>query len=131
MGVSPIAIALTGDNRLAVVNTLSGTLSLVTPTASGMTVAKDVLKFENSTDLEDVKALDQFLYVMSTGTQNLVKVDLSGAVPRIVDAVNVNPAGTENSFPIKVEVLDDNTALVADFGLNKMIGVQFGIKKAQ
>ena len=131
VGVGPIAIAQTYDGRLAVANSRSGTLTLVSVGASTMTVAKDVLKFENSTDLEDIKSLDQFLYVMSAGTQNIIKVQLSGATASIVDAVNVNPGGDPNSNPIRVEVLDDDTVIVADSGLNRMIGVQFGIKKAQ
>jgi hypothetical protein len=125
VGVSPIALALTYDGRIAVVNSRSGTLTLVTPSASSMAVAKDILQFQNSTDLEDVKALDQFLYVMSAGTQNIIKVQLSGATATIIDAVNVNPAGDANSNPNRLEVLDDTTAIVADSGLNRMVGVLF------
>ncbi len=128
VGAQPIAIALTGDSRLAIVNSTSGTLSLVTPGTGSLTVAQDVLKFEKSSDLEDVKSLDQFIYVMSANTQNLIKVDLSKSPPAIVDAVNVNPTSATNSNPSRVEILDDNDALVADAGLGVMVGAQFGKK---
>src|SRR5207302_5578228 len=128
VGASPIALAQMFDGRLAVVNSTSGTLSLVTPGAASMAVGRDVLAFANSSDLEDVRAWDRFLYVVSANTQTLIKVDAAAAPPRIVDEVSLNPNGEPNSDPTRVEVLDENTAVVCDSGLGRVVGVQFGAK---
>jgi hypothetical protein len=130
VGSGPIAIAQAGDGRLAIVNSLDVTLTLVTIGANTLTVQPAAFTFANSSDLEDVKALDQFAYVMIAGTQNVAKLDLSHNPPTLVEELNVNPAATPNANPNRLEVLDDNTVLVADFGLSKLIGAEFG-KKAQ
>ncbi len=130
MGSGPIALTLTGDGRLAIANTLDVTVTLVTIGASTLTVQQAAYTFANGSDLEDVKALDQFAYVMIAGTQNVAKLDLSHNPPTLVEELNVNPAGTPNADPNRLEVLDDNTVLVADFGLSKLIGAEFG-KKVQ
>jgi len=129
VGAQPIAIAHAADGRLAVVNSTSGTLSMVTPGTSSMTVAKDVLVFQNSADLEDVRAFGQFLYVVSASTQTVIKVDATQATPKILDEVNVNPTSVTNANPTRVEVLDEDTAVVCDSGRGQIIGVQFGLKK--
>jgi hypothetical protein len=129
VGANPVAFTVTGDGRLAVVNSTSTTLTLVAPSAGALAVQQDVLKFENSADLEDVRARDQFVYVMSAQTQTAIKVDISGAQPKIVDEVNVNPSSQPNSNPTRIEVLDDDQAVVVDTGLGTMVGVQFGQTK--
>jgi len=129
VGAQPIALAHTADGRIAVVNSTSSTLSMVTPGTSSMTVALDVLRFQNSSDLEDVKVYNQFLYVVSASTKTLLKVDASGAAPKILDEVSLNPASEVNANPTRVEVLDENTAVVCDSARGKVIGVQFGLKK--
>ena len=129
VGAQPIALAHTADGRIAVINSTSGTLSMVTPGSSSMTVAQDVLRFEKSSDLEDVQVFNQFLYVVSANTQTLIKVDASGATPKILDEVNLNPASEVNANPTRVEVLDESTAVVSDSARGKVIGVQFGLKK--
>ena len=128
VGALPLAIAHLDDGRLAIVNSTSGTLTMVTPGAT-LAVAKDVLKFQNSADLEDVRALGQFLYVVSASTQTLIKVDASQQLPKILDEVNLNASGESNANPTRAEVLDDNTAVVCDSGLGRVIGVRFGVKK--
>ena len=132
VGVGPIAIARafspTDDVRLAIANSVGGTLTLVTSTASSMTAAKDALAFNGASDLEDVQARDQFVYVVNSGGKTVIKVDLSGAAPKVVDEVNVNPAGEANSDPTRYEVLDDDTGVVCDNGLGRAVAVQFGLK---
>ena len=129
VGAQPVALAHTADGRIAVVNSTSGTLSMVTPGTTSMAVAQDVLKFQNSADLEDVRAFDQFLYIVSASTQTLIKVDASTAVPSIRDEVNVNPSGEPNANPTRAEILDENTAVVSDSARGKVIGVRFGLAK--
>ena len=129
VGAQPIALVRTADGRIAVVNSTGLTLSMITPSTGGMTVARDVLQFQNSSDLEDVRVFDQFLYVVSAGTKTLIKVDASGAAPKILDEVNLNPAGDSPANPIRAEVLDENTAVVCDSARGKVIGVRFGLAK--
>lgn len=75
VGGQPIALTAAGDGRIAVVNSTSGDVALVTVSPSGMTATRSPLP--SSSDLEDVAARNQFLYVVSAATQTVVKVDLS------------------------------------------------------
>ena len=128
VGQGPIAMVVAGDGRLAIVNSLDATLTMVTIAPGTLTADKGVLAFKNSSDLEDVKALGQFIYVMISGTQTVAKVDLSKQPPVVVDEVNVNPNGTAGADPNRLELLDDTSFVVSDFGLSKLIGGQFGPK---
>jgi DNA-binding beta-propeller fold protein YncE len=129
VGGYPIALVQTGDGRIAIANSASVTATLVTLTAAGMTVQKDAITLPGAADLEDIRALDRFVYIVSASSQTVTKVDISSSPPKIVDEVNVNPGNTPNANPAKLELLDADQAVVADSQLGRVIGVQFGQKK--
>jgi hypothetical protein len=125
VGAYPVALVQTGDNRIAVANSASATVTLVTPTATGMNVQRDLVTLSSAADLEDIRAYGQFLYLVSASTQTVTKVDISAAAPKIVDEVNVNPNNDPGADPARLELLDADQAVVADSMLAKVYGVQF------
>lgn len=122
VGGQPIALTATGDGRIAVANSTSGDVALVTASASALSATRSPLP--NSSDLEDVAARNQFLYVVSAATQTVVKVDLGAPGGfKVVDSRSVSP----NTDPTRIVMLDDDVGIVSDYLSGKVVGVRFDV----
>lgn len=121
--VGPIAVELTvtGDGRVAVVSGLDNKLRLVTPSNPLKVEVAYTFGGQTST-LQDVKALDQFVFTVASGSNTVQKIDLSAkGGPALVDEQNV---GT-NAAPWAILPLDDFQALVANQGTNDIVAVKW------
>jgi hypothetical protein len=116
VGASPTEFTATGDGRIAVVNSNDNTLTLVTP---GTTLtAQPGYTFPQSSTLQDVKARDQFVFTVSSGTNTVQKIDLSAAGgPKLVAAASTGL----NSNPFNLEPLDDNTVVVVNYATSDVV----------
>jgi len=121
--VGPIAVELTvtGDGRIAVVSGLDNKLRLVTP-GSPLSVEVAYTFGGQTSTLQDVKALDQFVFTVASGSNTVQKIDLSArGGPALADEQNV---GTGAS-PWSILPLDDSQALVANQGSNSIVAVKW------
>jgi hypothetical protein len=116
VGASPTEFTATGDGRIAVVNSLDNTLTLVTP---GTTMTPQLaFTFPQSSTLQDVKARGQFVYTVSSGTNSVQKIDLAAAGgPKLVAAASTGL----NSSPFNLEALDDDTVVVVNFATSDVV----------
>jgi hypothetical protein len=122
VGAQPTSLSATGDGRIAVINSTSATLTLVTPDAAGMTVQKDALKFSSSAALQDVKARGQFVYTVSSGTNAVQKVDLAAVGgPKVVSEISTG----DGTNPWSIVPLDDDLAVVSNYVTGDLAGVDF------
>jgi hypothetical protein len=115
-------MTLTGDGRIAVANSASATLSFVQVGQAGMTSVPNGLSLAADTDLEGIAARNGFLYVVASGTPEVVKIDLNAAGGATV--VAAVPTANK-SFPLSIVPLDDNQAVVSNSGTGEVIGVNF------
>ena len=111
VGASPTEFTVTGDGRIAVVNSNDNTLTLVT--AGSTLTAQRGLTFSSSTaTLQDVKARNQFVYTVASGSNTVQKIDLAAAGgAKVVAEANTGA----NSNPFNLEPLDDDTVLVVNY----------------
>ncbi len=112
VGPNPTELTATGDGRIAVVNSGDNTLSLITINGATLTADNKALTFPDGTAaLQDVRARDNYLYTVASGSNSAQKIDLAAkGGPRIVQAATFpNGAGPWNIFP-----LDDDQAIVTD-----------------
>ena len=97
-------------------------MALVTVSPAGMTATRFPLP--GSSDLEDVAARNQFLYLVSAATQTVVKVDLGAAGGfKVADSRSVSP----NTDPTRIVMLDDDVGIVCDYLSGNVIGVRFDL----
>lgn len=121
VGVQPVKMTQLSDGRVAVVNSVSGTVSFVT-LGSPLAVAKDAIVINSAADLEGVAFLDHFLFTASSATQTVQKIDLSAAGgAKVVAEVNTG----NGSGPLSIVPLDDNHAVVSASLAGKIVGVTF------
>jgi hypothetical protein len=124
VGGGPAKMAATNDGRIAIGLSTSGKITLVTPSASGMTAAQGYFTL-NSSDLEGLAVRDNFLYVASpgsAGSPTAAKFDLHAAA----GAAPVAQLGTgDGTNPQMVLPLDDDQAVVSNPGTGEIIGVKF------
>jgi len=131
VGATPVAMALLGDGRIAVVNSIDETLALVTPGGgalsdggtAGPKVQTKAYTCAQCQSLSDVKARGLFVYLVDSSTNTALKLDLSQTDPAkmLVNEVNTG----DNSSPWAILPLDDNQALVSNNGLGALVGVNF------
>ena len=121
VGSIPVAIAQISASELAISNSVSATISLVTLGASGMTVQKDVLTFPSTANLQGVAVRDNFLFVVAAATNNVEKFDLSQTPPKLVS----EKATGDNTSPFAILPLDDNQVLVTDYQTGAVAGIDF------
>lgn len=122
LGGQPVKMTPTGDGRIAVANSTSLTVSFVTVGQNGMTSVPNGLSLPADSDLEGIAARNGFLYVVASGTPEVVKIDLNASGgPKVVAAV---PTATK-TFPLSILPLDDNQAVVSNSGTGEVIGVNF------
>jgi hypothetical protein len=125
VGGGPVALALTGDGRIAVTNSTSDEVSLIT-VGSTLTAVKSAIPYSKSATLQDIKARGQFLYTVTTGTNAVQKVDLSKTPPQIVSERSTG-AG---SYPYGILPLDDNLAIVTNNITGDVVGIDFSATSA-
>ena len=119
--IGPIGVALTqtGDGRIAIVSGGDNKLRLVTVSGTKMTV-EVAYTFAQATSLQDVRARDQFLFTVASGTNTVEKIDLSSGA-KLLAEVNVGDgAGPWNILP-----LDDDQAIVSNWMSNTLVGVKW------
>ena len=123
VGAQPVAMVLTGDGRIAVSNSTSGTLSFVTIGASAMTVARDVVTFGKTSGLQDVRARGNFLYTATSFSNTVEKLDLA-AKDQTKLVVAERPTG-DNSGPYSILPLDDDQAIVSNNLTGEVVGINY------
>jgi hypothetical protein len=122
LGGGPVKMTPTGDGRIAVVNSTSVTVSFVTVGQAGMTSVPNGLSLPADSDLEGVAARDGFLFVVASGTPEVIKIDINAqGGPKVVAAVPT----ANKSFPQSIVPLDDNQAVVSNLMTGEVIGVNF------
>ncbi len=121
--VGPIAVELTatGDGRIAVVSGADNKLRLVT-LSNPLSVQVGYTFVGQTSTLQDVRALDQFVFTVASGSNTVQKIDLSAkGGPALVDEQNVGAGAT----PWSILPLDDTQALVANQGANNIVAVKW------
>jgi DNA-binding beta-propeller fold protein YncE len=121
--VGPIAVEMTatGDGRIAVVSGLDNKLRLVT-LGSPLSVEVAYTFTGQTSTLQDVHALDQYVFTVASGSNTVQKIDLSAkGGPALVDEQNVGSGAT----PWTILPLDDGQALVANQGANTIVAVKW------
>jgi len=111
VGAQPTAMTVTGDGRLAVVNSVSGTLTMVTIGTRNLTGRGELLLVRQERALQDVRARGQFLYTVASATNTVQKVDLSVTDPAKMLVAEVNTG--DGSNPWNILPLDDDQAIVS------------------
>ena len=115
--VGPIPTELAGldDGRIVVVNAGDNTLTVVTPTASGLD-ARTALTFASGTsNLQDVRAFGRTVFTVASGNNTAQRIDLDaqGGAKVVAEANFGEGAGPWNILP-----LDDTQAIVSNRGTN-------------
>jgi DNA-binding beta-propeller fold protein YncE len=123
VGAQPTAMTVAGDGRLAVVNSVSGTLTMVTIGPQSLTAAVNFFSFGKSAALQDVRARGQFLYTVASATNTVQKLDLSIKDPAKMLVAEVNTG--DGSNPWNIVPLDDDQAVVSNFIAGDVVGVDF------
>ena len=123
VGANPTELTATGDGRIAVVNSGDNTLSLVTINGQTLTADNAAVKFPDGTAaLQDVRARDNFLYTVASGSNSAQKIDLAAkGGPKIVQAASLPPGAD----PWNILPLDDDQAIVTDRQTNAISAVQW------
>jgi hypothetical protein len=122
VGAQPVKMTQLPDGRIAIVNSVSGTVTFVTIAPAALTVAQDAIVISSGADLEGVAFFDHFLFTVSYATQTVQKIDLSAAGgPKIVAEVNTG----NGSGPLSVVPLDASHAVVSASLTGKVVGVTF------
>jgi hypothetical protein len=116
-GAQPTEFAATGDGRIAVVNSIGNTLTLVTPGAT--LTAQVALTFKSPTDtLQDVKTRGQLVFTVASGSNTVQKIDLAAAGgPKVVAEANTGLG----SNPFNLEALDDDTVVVVNYATSDVV----------
>lgn len=123
VGPTPSELTATGDGRIAVINSGDNTLSLVTVNGATLTADNKALTFPSGTaTLQDLRARDNFLYAVASGSNSAQKIDLAArGGPRIVQAASF-PSG---SNPYNIFPLDDDQAIVTNRQTNSIAAAQW------
>ncbi|MCA1828713.1 MAG: YncE family protein [Myxococcales bacterium] len=123
VGPTPSEMSQTFDGRVAVINSGDNTLSLVTISGAKMTADNKALTFPDGTSiLQDVRARDNFLFTVASGSNSAQKIDLTAkGGPKIVAAASFGDgANPYNIFP-----LDDDQAIVTNRQTNSIAAAQW------
>jgi hypothetical protein len=122
VGASPTQFIGTSDGRIAVVNSLENTLSLV---GLGNPMSSQIgLTFNSATStLQDVKARDQFLFTVASGSNTVQKIDLKATGgPKVVAEVNTG----DGTSPFNVEPVDDDRVVAVNYATSDFVIATFG-----
>ncbi|MFL5278800.1 MAG: hypothetical protein ACJ79T_20185 [Myxococcales bacterium] len=119
VGASPTQFAGTSDGRIAVVNSLENTLSLV---SLGNAMSSQVgLTFKSPTStLQDVKSRDQFLFTVASGSNTVQKIDLTApGGPKVIAEGNTG----NGSSPFNLEPIDDDQVVVVNYATSDVVAL--------
>ena len=117
VGASPTQFVATSDGRIAAVNSLENTLSLVT---LGNPMSSQVgLTFKSPTStLQDVKARGQFLFTVASGSNTVQKIDLrASGGPKVVAEANTG----DGTSPFNLEPLDDDQVVIVNYATSDVV----------
>jgi hypothetical protein len=123
VGAGPTELTALDDGRIAVVNFLDNTLSLVAASASGTLTSTTALTFSSQTSgLQDIRAVGHILFTVASGSNTAQRIDLQAqGGPRVVSEANFGPgAGPWNILP-----LDAVQAIVTNRGTNTVAAAQW------
>jgi hypothetical protein len=128
--VGPIAAAMaeTGDGRIAIVSGADNKLRLVSISGNQLTVATAYTYGGQTSTLQDVRALDQYVFTVASGTNTVQKIDVSTkAGATLVDEQSVGSCDASGACPTPWNVLplDDGQALVTNQGSNTIVAVKW------
>jgi hypothetical protein len=129
--VGPIAVALaeTGDGRIAIVSGADNKLRLVTVSGNQLTVETAYTFSGQSATFQDVRALNEFVYTVSSARSTVQKLDTStknGVT--LVDEQSVGSCDTSSGVcptPWNLLPLDDDQALVTNQGSSTIVAVKW------
>jgi hypothetical protein len=122
--IGPIAVEMaeTGDGRIAVVSGGDNGLRLVTVSASLAVQTTFPFNSATTSTLQDVRALDNFVFTTASGSNTVQKIDLNASGgPKVIAEANV---GT-GAAPWNILPLDDKSAVVSNQSGNNLVGVQW------
>ena len=117
VGASPTQFVATSDGRIAIANSLENTLSLVN---LGNPMSSQVgLTFKSPTStLQDVKARDQFLFTVASGSNTVQKIDLGASGgPKVVAEANTG----DGTSPFNLEPIDDDQVVVVNYATSDVV----------
>jgi hypothetical protein len=123
VGAGPTELTALDDGRIAVVNFLDNTLSLVAASASGTLTSTTALTFSSQTSgLQDIRAVGHILFTVASGSNTAQRIDLDAAGgPRVVSEANFGAgAGPWNILP-----LDAVQAIVTNRGANTVAAARW------
>ncbi len=123
VGAGPTELTALDDGRIAVINFLDNTLSLVAAPASGTLTSTSALTFSSQTSgLQDIRAVGHILFTVASGSNTAQRIDLDAAGgPRVVSEANFGAgAGPWNILP-----LDAVQAIVTNRGANTVAAAQW------
>jgi hypothetical protein len=128
--VGPVgaAIAETGDGRIAIVSGADNKLRLVTVSGNQLSVETAYTFGGQTSTLQDVRALDQFVFTAASGSNAVQKIDLSAkGGPGLVDEQSVGTCDSSGVCPTPWNVLplDDDQALVTNQGSSTIVAVKW------
>jgi len=110
----------TGDGRIAIVSGYDNKLRLVTIGQSALTTTEAYTYPSATSTLQDIHALDQFVYTAASGSNTVQKLDLTKIGGQmLIGEANV---GT-GAAPYNVVPLDDDQVLVANQTGNTVVSV--------
>ncbi|HEY2031096.1 MAG TPA: hypothetical protein VGH20_17985 [Myxococcales bacterium] len=120
IGPTAVEIADMGGGRLAVVSGADNGLRIVTVTATDLTVQPFFPFADATSTLQDVRASGKFLYTAASGSNDVQKIDpdASGG-PKVIAEATFG----KNGAPWNILPLDDNNALVSNYGTNNLAKV--------
>ncbi len=119
IGPDAVEMAQTFDGRIAVISGADNKMRLVTP---GPLAVEEAYTFLNAAVLQDIRALDQFVFTVASQTNTVQKIDLSAkGGPQLVAEANVG----DNANPWNILPLDDTQALVSNQMANTIVAVKW------
>jgi hypothetical protein len=127
----PIAAAMTqtGDGRIAIVSGADNKLRLVTISANQLAVQPGYTFSGQTSTLQDVRGLNQFVFTAASGSNTVQKIDLSASGgPSLVDEKSVGSCDQETGVcpgPWNILPLDDDQALVTNQGSSTIVAVKW------
>ena len=121
-------MAETGDGRIAIVSGADNKLRLVSISGNQLTVTTAYTYGGQTSTLQDVRALDQYVFTVASGTNTVQKIDVSTkAGATLVDEQSVGSCDSSGVCPTPWNVLplDDDQALVTNQGSNTIVAVKW------
>jgi hypothetical protein len=128
--VGPVAAAIaeTGDGRIALVSGIDNKLRLVSISGSQLTASTAYTFGGQTSTLQDVRALDQFVFTVASGNNAVHKISIAtGTSATLVDEQSVGTCDSSGVCPTPWNILplDDEQALVTNQGSSTIVAVKW------